>query len=156
VVTAQRIQHPQLDPVVRSDAVVVLGEPDAAAMRRAHALLRQGVSTDLVLIIPFGAPPDCAAPPAGVTVTCVVPDPPTTRGDARVIGRLARQHQWRRIVVITWPTHVSRSRMLIERCYRDELIMTDYNHPLPTRAARLREQLYQSGAYLKATLVRGC
>jgi hypothetical protein len=156
VVTAGLIQQPHLDQVVRSDAIVVLGEPDAGAMRRAHALLQQGVSAELVLIIPYGPPPDCADPPTGVTVSCVVPDPSTTRGDARAIGRLAQEHHWARIVVITWPTHISRSRALIQRCYPGELIMTDYQLSLPTRTARLQEQLYQSGAYLKATLARDC
>ena len=156
VATARLVQKPHLDPVVRSDAVVVLGEPDAAAMRRAHELLKQGVSSRLVLIIPYGAPPDCAHPPTGVTVTCVVPDPSTTQGDARAIGRLAREHHLGRIVVITWPTHISRSRMLIQRCYAGKLVMTGYRHALSSRTAQLHEQLYQSVAYLKASLVRGC
>lgn len=149
------IQHPRVDPVMAADAVVVLGQPDASSMQRAQQLLDDGVSQRLVLIIPFGPPPQCTNPPSGVTVYCVVPQPQTTRGDARAIRRLAATHHWTRLVVVTWSSHVSRSRMLIHRCFGGTLAVTSYPPGMNT-LDWAHEYLYQTGAYLKALLTPTC
>ena len=51
------------------------------------------------------------------------PDPYTTRGEARAVARLAREHGWRSIVVVTSSYHVPRARMLVRRAWDGELRM---------------------------------
>ena len=102
------IQFPVTDEPTAVDAIVVLGEPDDYSMGEAERLVRDGISDELVISTPFGEPGDiCRNPPTGLTVTCFVPDPLTTRGEAQEIGRLAKQRGWTAIAVVTWPTHVS-------------------------------------------------
>ncbi len=119
-------------------------------MGEAERLVRDGISDELVISTPFGEPGDiCRNPPTGLTVTCFVPDPSTTRGEAQEIGRLAKQRGWTAIAVVTWPTHVSRSRMLIGRCFDGDVQMVSYDDHMGTQG-RINENLYQSGAFLKA------
>ena len=108
-----------------------------------------------MISIPFGAPDECGQPPVGVDVFCFIPDPSTTRGEAQEIGRLAQEHGWSNVAVVTWPTHISRSRALIERCYGGTLQMVDYDDQM-SFATRMQENVYQSGAFLKAMIDTGC
>jgi hypothetical protein len=150
------IQFPVTDEPTAVDAIIVLGEPDDYSMGEAEKLVRDGVSDQLVISTPFGEPGDvCRNPPARLTVTCFIPDPLTTRGEAQEIGRLAEQHGWTSIAVVTWPTHVSRSRMLIGRCFDGDLAMVSYDDHMGTQD-RINENLYQSGAFLKAFVQPGC
>ena len=50
------------------------------------------------------------------TVLCPRPRPFSTRGEAELVGRLARARSWRRVVVVTSTYHVTRARMLFDRC----------------------------------------
>ena len=54
-------------------------------------------------------------------VLCFAASPYSTRGEAETVTRLARQHGWRRIVVVTSMYHVTRARMLFRRCYHGRL-----------------------------------
>ena len=148
-------QHPSVDNPSKADAIVVLGEPDEPALDKALSLIDQGLSANLVLLIPYGPPPQCSSPPHGVSVFCVVPDPLTTRGDAQSIGALAAKHDWDHLVVVTWTSHISRSRMLIERCFDGIVQMVDYRQNL-SASQWLKEYIYQSGAYIKAFVTPAC
>lgn len=153
-VLAVQVEHPRYDAIRPADAVVVLGEPDRPALELAERLLDDGVSDRLVLLAPWGDPPECGDPPAGVTVTCLVPDPRTTQGDARAIRDIAAENGWTSLVVVTWATHVSRSRVLIEACFPGTVMMTGY--PLGPDGAGVGELVHQVGGYAKALLTPGC
>lgn len=153
-VLAWQVEHPRYDAVSRADAVVVLGEPDAPALALAQRMLDQGISDQLLLLTPFGEPPQCGEPPAGVTVTCVVPDPLTTQGDARAIREVADEHGWDSLVVVTWDTHVTRSRVLIRACWSGTLMVTGY--PLHRGGWNASELVHQVGGLVKAHLSSGC
>ena len=58
---------------------------------------------------------------AGVSVTCFTPNPATTQGEAQEIRRLAAAQHWNTIIVVTSTYHVSRARMIIERCFDGRL-----------------------------------
>src|SRR5205823_5133085 len=47
--------------------------------------------------------------PTRYRVLCFVPQPYSTRGEARAIARLAVQHGWRRVIVVTSTFHVTRT-----------------------------------------------
>lgn len=150
VLTVQ-VTHPRYDAITAADAVVVLGEPDDQALALARQLLDRGVSTQLLLLVPWGSPTLCGQPPAGVTVTCVVPDPKTTRGDARAIASVAAAHGWHSVAVVTWDTHVTRSRLLVEACFPGRVAMTGYRLD-----GGLGDVVHQVGGYVQALASPGC
>jgi uncharacterized SAM-binding protein YcdF (DUF218 family) len=55
---------------------------------------------------------DCR-PPA---VLCVDPVPHNTYGEARTIAALQGEHGWANVTAVTDPFHLTRSRLLFERC----------------------------------------
>lgn len=50
-------------------------------------------------------------------VTCPVPDPVTTRGEARAIAALAAERGWDSLIAVTSTYHIARAEMLLERCF---------------------------------------
>ena len=58
---------------------------------------------------------------AGAEVLCFDAHPYSTQGEARAVGRLAREHRWTRVVVVTSGFHVTRAHMLFRRCYDGRL-----------------------------------
>ena len=56
-------------------------------------------------------------------VLSVVPEPPTTRGEARQVARLADERDWRAILVVTSAYHVLRARLIFRRSLTCELAL---------------------------------
>ncbi len=150
------IQFPRTDAPRQADAVIVLGAPDPYNLAAAQKLIDEGYSRELVISAPFVQPYQCTAPQAqGVHVLCFTPNPTTTAGEAREIGRLAVQNSWTDIIVVTWTTHISRSRHLIQQCYPHGLQMVDYRDTM-TWWDRVQENVYQTAASVKAIFDRAC
>lgn len=154
--------HPGTDTITAADpadAVVVLAGTQRS-VAAAQALVQHGAAGELVLSNPFG-PDDptmtqiCHAPPAGYGVTCFVPDPSSTRGEARAIRALAREHGWRDVAVVTSTDHISRARMIVGRCYDGRLRMIDSRVPM-SAGEWVYNVVYQTAAFVKAALRRGC
>ena len=57
----------------------------------------------------------------GARVICFDAVPYSTQGEARAVARLAREHRWPSVVVVTSQFHVTRARMLFRRCYHGPL-----------------------------------
>ena len=115
------------DPVPRrADAVVVLAGDADHRIPAGLRLVRRGVARTLVL---SREPHDwplgrrlCADGGAGVPrVVCVTAHPYSTQGEAVTVSRLARARGWRSLVVVTSGYHVTRARLLFERCFAGEL-----------------------------------
>jgi uncharacterized SAM-binding protein YcdF (DUF218 family) len=120
---------PSTDPPGKADAVVVLSGGRNSRLDPALKLMREGVAPVLV-ISGSGLDPDwtearrlCAKGASGFRVLCFDPSPYSTRGEAEELTRLAQQHGWRKVDVVTSRYHVFRARMVIERCYRRRLAM---------------------------------
>jgi len=60
---------------------------------------------------------------ARVSVLCFAADPASTRGEARFIGRLARERGLSKLDVVTSQFHVFRAGIVIRRCYHGDLRM---------------------------------
>lgn len=112
---------PAQDSPRRADAVVVLAGARKPRLAKGLELVRKGVAP--VLVISDGRDPFwpeanrlCRNGGATFRVVCFRPDPYNTRGEAEAIGRLARRRGWRSVVVVTSTFHVTRARMLFERC----------------------------------------
>jgi len=69
--------------------------------------------------------------------------------------RLAQQHNWTSIVVVTSTYHVSRARMIFQRCFSGKLYMAAARRGIGP-ATWIYQYLYQTGAYIKAVLQSGC
>jgi uncharacterized SAM-binding protein YcdF (DUF218 family) len=117
-----------------ADAIVVLSG-DKQRLPKALELARAGVAPVLVLSsvahTPYVEPRRLCA--AGryrtVRVDCFEAVPYSTRGEARVMARLARQHGWDRLVVVSSTFHLTRAKMLFQRCYDGELAMVGSSIP---------------------------
>ncbi|MCP9484414.1 MAG: YdcF family protein [Gaiellaceae bacterium MAG52_C11] len=110
------------DAVTTADAVVVLAG-SRFRLPVGLELVERGVAP--VLVISDGLDP--RSPRANslcrerAQVLCPKPDPYSTRGEARLIARLAAERGWDSIVVVSSRFHLFRARILIERCYRGRL-----------------------------------
>jgi uncharacterized SAM-binding protein YcdF (DUF218 family) len=60
---------------------------------------------------------------AHVQVVCFEASPPSTRGEAREIARLARERGLKVVDVVTSQFHVFRAGIVIRRCYHGKLVM---------------------------------
>lgn len=156
------IVSPHENKLERADAVVVLGgafvdgrydygvtlmkEQYAPMLVISHATETEGASHW-----------PCIDPPvAGTTVHCFFPDPDSTQGEARTIRDYAQQYGWKKIIVVTSSYHVSRARMIIERCFGGQVMMT--SPPASHSLGRMAYQyVYQTAGYAKAwTVATGC
>lgn len=91
-------------------------------MRRAVELVVAGVAPTLVVVRAEAVAPELVAGHLPFEVCSVVPEPPTTRGEARAVSRLAGERDWRRIAVVTSTYHVPRARMIFRRGVESELV----------------------------------
>jgi uncharacterized SAM-binding protein YcdF (DUF218 family) len=114
------------DPARRADAIVVLsgGEERLAV---GLALFRKNVAPVLVVSNdPSGRDPRRAAlcrHHGAFPILCPQAEPFSTRGEARLIARLARERHWNRVVVVTSRYHLFRAERLVRRCTEIELVM---------------------------------
>jgi hypothetical protein len=138
----------------RVDAIVVLGgTPSEARWQRGLALARAGFAPVLVQSDNPWTP--CPRGPAEVKVICFDPEPSTTQGEAVDIARLARDHHWHRLLIVTDIPQVTRARIRIERCFTGTLL---FNAVSPGSIEQwLYGVVYEWGALAKAlTLQRAC
>jgi uncharacterized SAM-binding protein YcdF (DUF218 family) len=149
-VTARLFVWPPTGMPAHVDAIVVLGGKGSraalgerlAAERRADFLvLSEGA------LIPTGL---CEQHTATVTVICFMPDPVTTQGEARYAARLAKQHGWRSLVLVTTPDQIWRAELRFRRCFSGKV----YGITTPLPGIRWPYAIaYQWAATAKAVLV---
>src|SRR4051794_1598339 len=95
------VAYPRIDPATAADAVVALDGDRPRRVRTAVALAAAGHAPVLVVVRAENAAPELLSDRAELPFELVsaTPDPPTTRGEARVVARLAAERGWRRILV---------------------------------------------------------
>lgn len=162
VLTVRWFVDPHKDDPGTADAIFVLGG-GGDRVGFALDLVRDGVSDTAVFASEFvesqgvwaARPCNDVRPddvPESATFECHEPDPATTRGEARLLRDLATERGWDTVVVVASTDQITRARRLVERCWDGEARFTgpDHDQPWPIRA------LYEWGAGLKATVLRGC
>lgn len=149
---------PQVDPLRHADAVVVLGGPPPDRYPFGIQLHESGWAPMV-----FWSNPDasegytryCARHEVDSNLHCFVPDPPTTKGEAQELRRLAAQYGWRSVIVVTFRPHVSRARYILEQCFDGELIMVE--SPAQISFSEWAFQyMYQTAGYVRAVFQPGC
>lgn len=142
------------DPVARADAVVVLFG-NRQRLPVGVELVERGVAP--VLVVSEGRDPAWRSPGLcdrrDIRVLCPVTGEKSTRGEARLVGQLARERGWGSLVVVTSRFHLFRARLLVERCHGGRLALVGAPQP----RLRLPLQVVLEWAKLaRAGLLRGC
>lgn len=151
--------HPQVDPLQKADAIVVLGGTAYQRYDLGLELAQHGYARQLLISRSTGvSDPNMDKYCAGhydFAVNCFEPHPRTTRGEAEEIGRRAKQQGWHRVTVVTFTPHISRARYIVGKCFDGELTMVV--SPTPS-GLRFWTWMYirQSAGYLRAFLQRRC
>ncbi len=88
-------------------------------------------------------------------VICFTPSSMDTRGEADVIGRLASEHGWKSIVVVTSKYHVVRAERLLNQCTPStvQMVATD---PELSPPQWLRRFVVETGGLLTVFLHPEC
>jgi uncharacterized SAM-binding protein YcdF (DUF218 family) len=143
-----------------ADAVVVLSGGRNSRLDPALKLVERGVAPVLAISSPYQDPKWttahelCRAKDLKFKVVCFQATPYSTRGEAETVSRMARARGWKRLVVVTSMYHVTRARMLFERCYDGKLWTVGTSSPwqwLP------EEWAFETGKLLVQTTVeRSC
>ena len=147
---------PPADPPRRTDLVVVLG-PWQQLSRPATgaALVRRFPGTRLLIsVFDMGECPRLRAMTADPQADCFVPDPFTTRGEARAAAAYAREHHLRSTTMVTTADQLVRGGLRFGRCLDGPVRVVEAGSSLFFRLVRLA---YQNAAMVKALLFeRGC
>jgi uncharacterized SAM-binding protein YcdF (DUF218 family) len=144
-----------------ADAIVVLGSVHHnGRLNIGFDLTTAGVADNLLLSV--GASDveamnryACNRVIPHVQITCFTPDPATTRGEAELLHRLAAEHGWRKVIVVTSTYHVSRARYIFDRCLNGSVEMVAARRGIGVRTWAY-EYVYQTLGYLKAFTESGC
>lgn len=150
---------PVTDQLTHADAVFVLGPPSAPRVAYAEKLMQEGYADHLVLST---KPTDSRSPYVAACndelpypVDCFVAQPNTTQGEAEALKSMAEKNGWNTVIVVTFQSHITRARILMQRCYGGTLEMA----AAPRRYSVtdwIREYLYQSAAFVKVAAVTAC
>ena len=151
--------HPQVDPLEPADAVVVLGGEPYARFHYGIDLAESGLAPEVVLSNSVG-PDDVRIQQIcdgdySVTVSCFLPDPYSTKGEAEEIAALAEEKNWHHVIVVTYTPHLSRARFIVEQCFSGRVTMAA-NPTSQNIAEWAWSYVYQTAGYLKAALDSEC
>jgi uncharacterized SAM-binding protein YcdF (DUF218 family) len=151
---------PQIDSLRRADAIFVLGGNGYERYPYAIELALQGLAPRVVMSNPAGAQDIwltdlCEHQRYAFTVSCFEPEPATTKGEASELRKLATEHGWRTVIVVTFRPHISRARYIIEQCFDGQLIMTESPADLSI-GYWMWAYAYQTLGYVRAALDPDC
>ena len=153
--------RPHVDPLAKADAIVVLGGEWDNRVAYGLDLARRGYAHTLVLSEGYIGHHDemrraCGELIPGVTVICFTPDPYNTSGEAIFTAKLAAEHDWSHVILVSWNYHMVRARYIFSQCFAGDIIM----RPVPRTYDKLGVlkwawiYTYQYAALAKASIMR--
>ena len=144
------------------DAVLVLGPATRTRTELGRSLVEEGVADTLLISVwqsELEAGPEesdvVACDEPDMVVVCFTAVPGTTRGEARSLRDYAESNGWDSVVVITQTPHITRARILMERCWGGQVVMVSSGEP-STLGAWAYEYVYQTGAFAKVLVEQSC
>jgi uncharacterized SAM-binding protein YcdF (DUF218 family) len=158
--TVRLVFVPAEDAPEKADAVVVLSGSKHERLDRGLELVRDGVAPTLVISGGFDprqpvANRLCRAGEGdGFNVVCFTPDPDSTRGEAQAAGRLAAERGWKRVLLVTSRFHVTRARMLFDRCMDGDVDAVGVPYPRTRIPTAIAAEWVKLG--LSLTVARSC
>jgi hypothetical protein len=144
---------PAVDRPTHADAIVVLGGSEDNRDDLGLELAEDGYAPELVYSDPYGSADRlseiCRDGRSDVAVECFLPEPGTTRGEAREIRDRAQREGWKSVVVVTSTPHISRARYIIGKCWDGDVSY------VPSTTDRYVfewawEYVYQTAGYARA------
>ncbi len=117
-VTGRLFVWPTTGMPAKVDVIVVLGGP-GDRVGYAMQLARENRAPYLVFSKGLGLLPPgiCTEHVGSATVLCFQPNPDTTQGESEGFAKLAKQHSWRSVAVVTSQEQAWRARLWFGRCY---------------------------------------
>jgi uncharacterized SAM-binding protein YcdF (DUF218 family) len=114
---ARSFVWPSSDPAFPDGPIVVLGGGGGERLSTALALRGDDEQRDLIVSASAidewrATGGQCSPEP----ITCMVPDPVNTFGEATTVNDLAAENGWTHVTVVTSDFHVTRTRLLFDRC----------------------------------------
>ena len=110
------------DPPARADAVVVL-QGSKTRLPLGYRLMREGYAPLLLVSRGSKLPLEHSLCDGETDLEVVCFSATSTRGEARIVSRIAHERKLRSLDVVTSQFHVFRARRIFERCYDGELHM---------------------------------
>jgi uncharacterized SAM-binding protein YcdF (DUF218 family) len=110
------------DSPVRADAVVVL-QGSKSRLPHGYRLMEEGYAPLLVISRGSGLPIEKRLCDGKTRFATVCFSATSTRGEARIVSRIARQRGLETLDVVTSQFHVYRAPKIFERCYDGDLRM---------------------------------
>lgn len=134
---ANLFYYPQLSEPAKADAIVVLAGAASERLPVGRNLADDGYAPELVLSTtdtPGNRITDLYCDYySSPTLTCFLPEPLTTRGEARAVARLAADNGWDSLIVVTSRYHLLRAETNISQCSTAELTMVPSEPELSPR-----------------------
>ena len=134
---ANLFYYPQLSIPAKADAIVVLAGAASERLPVGRNLTDDGYAPELVLSTtdtPGNRITDLYCDYySSPTLTCFLPEPLTTRGEARAVARLAADNGWDSLIVVTSRYHLLRAETNISQCSTAELTMVPSEPELSPR-----------------------
>ncbi|WP_349269593.1 hypothetical protein MPNTM1_05501 [Mycolicibacterium parafortuitum] len=152
------------DPLVRADAIVVLGGEHDGREAYGLKLAEDGYGSTVLISNPYHprdkTMKDVCRSRADIRVICRAPVPSTTRGEAIMTRGLADEYGWTSVIVVSWRYHLPRARRIFEQCFvtpNRSVIMRDVPRRYPFSVAQWQyTYLYQYGGWVKAEIQGQC
>ncbi|MEV4987903.1 YdcF family protein [Pseudarthrobacter sp. LMD1-1-1.1] len=155
---------PSVDKPTSSDVLFVLA-PSYDRISLAENMMETGFAETLVVSSPTssesGRPAICDEK-LKYKVICFSPEPITTRGEARALRTLSQEYGWDTASVITARFHVSRARLIFQRCFAGDLNIIAIDTTMPVLSLQdpkrtwLYHFAYETGAFAKAAIDPTC
>ncbi|RLP10657.1 YdcF family protein [Propionibacterium australiense] len=163
VLDVRYVAYPRQDVADgRADVLFVLGPHDSGRVDYALQLMDGGAADELVVSTPsFGSVFQPEPSTSFCTdehpypVTCFVPEPSTTRGEAAQLARWRTERGWDRVIVLTTRPHVSRTRYIMGQCAGGPVAVWSYDGAM-TPLGWAYQFAYQGLAFIKAIAMGEC
>jgi uncharacterized SAM-binding protein YcdF (DUF218 family) len=148
------------DPVRRADAVVVLAG-SKTRLPAALELVQGGVAPVLVVFEDrTGRDPERSRlcreglDSPDVELVCRLAQPFSTRGEARLVARLAEERGWQTLAIVSSRYHLYRAERILDRCIDATLAMRGTSESILRNVAAV--PLEWAKLALSETIRRGC